>query len=433
VKEHILLLGSGGREHALARALRNSASCAELWCAPGNPGTSHIATNVDLPIADHAAVIEWCKANGITLVVVGPEQPLEAGIADALKSAGLDVFGPTASAARIESSKGFAKDFMARHGIPTARYRRFDSSERDAALAYVAAHPLPVVVKADGLAAGKGVVVATTTGEAEAAVQEMFGGTFGTSGASIVVESFLEGEEASLFAITDGERYVVLASAQDHKRIGDGDTGKNTGGMGSYAPAPLVTDDVLSWAEEHVIRKAIDGMRADGHPFVGCLYAGLMVKPDGTSSVVEFNCRFGDPETQTVMTIVDGDVAALFAGAARGALDATCIRNVADGCACTVVLASGGYPDAFDKGMVVSGLDEAAALDDVIVYHAGTREQDGSIVTSGGRVFGVTARGTTLSEARDRAYEAVDLIHYTNRYFRHDIAVKGINRSKEQE
>jgi phosphoribosylamine---glycine ligase len=427
MNERILLIGGGGREHALARALRRSSSCEHLWCAPGNPGIERVADVVALDVADGQAVLAFCRANGVTLVVVGPEGPLAAGLSDTLRAEGLAVFGPSQAAARIETSKGFAKDLMARHGIPTAPYRRFGAGEREGALAYVQAHPLPVVIKYDGLAAGKGVVVATTTEEATAAVEDMFHGAFGSDG--VVIEGFLEGEEASIFAVTDGTDYVLLAPSQDHKRVGDGDTGKNTGGMGSYAPAPLVTSDVLQWADEHVIRPTIRAMAAEGVPFVGCLYAGLMVHADGTSSVVEFNCRFGDPETQTVMTVFAGDAARLFASAARGALDATAVESVALGHAVTVVLASAGYPDAFEKGVTVTGLLEAEIDAHVIVYHAGTAWKDashGDVITTGGRVLGVTAVGDTLREARDRAYAACGAITYATKYMRTDIASRGV-------
>jgi phosphoribosylamine--glycine ligase len=386
---------------------------------------------VALDVNDHHAVIEWCRENGITLVVVGPEQPLAAGIADALRAAGLNVFGPSAAAARIETSKGFAKDLMQRAGVPTAAYRRFDGTQVEEAVAYVRTHSVPVVIKADGLAAGKGVVIAESNHEAEETVRDMFAGAFGSSSSSIVVESFLVGEEASLFAVCDGERYVVLAPAQDHKRIGDGDTGKNTGGMGAYAPASLVTAEVHAWACANIIEPTFAALRAEGCPFIGCLFAGLMVHADGTSSVVEFNCRFGDPETQAVMSVLDADVAKLFASAARGSLDVSAINTIAVGHACTVVMASGGYPDTFTTGHPIHGLDVAGA-DDVIVYHAGTKRVGADIVSSGGRVLGVTGLGPTLRAAREAAYSAVERITFENEVHRSDIAVKGLRRTGEQ-
>lgn len=424
--ERILLIGSGGREHALARALRGSASCADLWCAPGNPGIAREATLLSLDVSDHDAVIRWCDDNAVTLVVVGPEVPLRAGLADDLRRAAIDVFGPSKAAAQIETSKGFAKDLMARHGIPTAPYKRFTADECDLALAYVRQHDLPVVIKYDGLAAGKGVVVAMTHDEALTAVTDMYDGAFGTDG--VVVEGFLDGQEASLFAVCDGSAYTILASAQDHKRVGDGDTGKNTGGMGAYAPAPLVTSEVLQWADEHIIRPTVTALAQEDMPFIGCLYAGLMVHADGTSSVVEFNCRFGDPETQAVMAVLDADVARLFASAARGRLDNNAVNAAATCHAVNVVLASAGYPDAFVKGVPIHGIDLAEHDHRVTVFHAGTGlAPDGQLVTAGGRVLGVTATGATLDEARRAAYEACDKIDYSTKYMRSDIAAKGVS------
>ena len=426
MQERILLIGSGGREHALARALRGSASCAHLWCAPGNPGIAREATLVSLDVSDHDAVIQWCRDNAITLVVVGPEVPLRAGLADDLRRAAIDVFGPSRAAAQIETSKGFAKDLMARHGVPTPPYKRFAANESDTALAYVRQHELPVVIKYDGLAAGKGVVVAMTRDEAVTAVTGMYEGAFGTDG--VVVEGFLDGQEASLFAVCDGSTYTILASAQDHKRVGDGDTGKNTGGMGAYAPAPLVTSDVLQWADEHIIRPTVAALAQEGMPFIGCLYAGLMVHADDTSSVVEFNCRFGDPETQAVMAVLDADVARLFASAARGRLDANAVTAVATCHAVNVVLASSGYPDSFVKGVTIQGIDLAEHDERVTVFHAGTGlSADGELVTTGGRVLGVTATGATLDEARRAAYDACARIDFSTKYLRTDIAAKGLS------
>lgn len=391
-----------------------------------------LGSMVNVDPADHAAVAQWCTENTITLVVIGPEQPLAAGLADGLRAHGLDVFGPSQAAARIESSKAFAKDIMQRHGIPTASYRKFTSREVDDAVTYVSTHSMPVVIKADGLAAGKGVVIATTAAEAEATVRDMFSGSFGASGAEIVVEAFLTGEEASLFAVSDGTSYVVMASAQDHKRIGDGDTGKNTGGMGAYAPAPIVTEELLDKARRTILTPMIDAMRTEGHPFVGCLYAGLMIDDDGSINVVEFNCRFGDPETQPVLSIFDGDLAALLASAARGALDPSTVRDVAAGVACTIVLASAGYPDSYETGAVIEGIDAAAAQEGIIVYHAGTTMRDGNLVTNGGRVLGVTAVAPTLRAARDAAYEAASKISYRTKVHRMDIADKGIRRQEQR-
>lgn len=424
MSERILLIGSGGREHAIAKTLLSSESCEKLWVAPGNPGIAREAELVSLNIADHDAVAAFCHKHNVTLVVVGPEQPLAEGLADSLREEGLDVFGPSQQAAQLETSKGFSKDFMHRWGIPTAPYRRFDASQHEDARAYAAAHELPVVIKYDGLAAGKGVVVAGTHAEALESIDAMYAGAFGDDG--VVIEGFLSGQEASVFAICDGQTFVTLAPAQDHKRVGDGDTGKNTGGMGAYAPAPIVTPAVLARVHEQIVQPVLDGMHDEGMPFVGCLFCGLMINEQGEPSVVEFNVRFGDPETQAVMSVLSADTAALFASAARGSLDATTISSVAIGYACNVVLASAGYPDAFEKGLEISGIDDAESDPYVTVYHAGTKDVDGSLVTNGGRVLGVTAIGDTLEQAVKRSYAAVSKISYDTKYFRTDIAKKAL-------
>lgn len=421
--ERILLIGSGGREHALAKALVASSSCAKLWVAPGNPGIAREAECVNLNTSDHVAVEKFCLKNDVTLVVIGPEQPLAEGLADALRAENIDVFGPSKAAAQLESSKGFSKDFMARYHIPTAPYRRFTAADHEQARAYVEAHALPVVVKYDGLAAGKGVVVATTRDEAREAVDMMFDGAFGSDG--VVIEGFLTGSEASVFAVCDGRDFITLAPAQDHKRVGDGDTGKNTGGMGAYAPAPIVTSEVLATIRTRIIRPVLDGMFEEGHPFVGCLFCGLMIDGDDVN-VVEFNARFGDPETQAVLSVLSADVAALFASAARGSLDASTVRSVHAGYACNVVLASKGYPDAYAKGLPITGIEAAEADSQVTVYHAGTVERDGVLVTNGGRVLGVTAIGSTLSDAVARSYAACDKIEFDTKMYRTDIAAKAL-------
>lgn len=424
MSERILLIGSGGREHALAKAIASSTSCDKLWVAPGNPGIAREAELVAINIADHDAVAAFCHKNNVTLVVVGPEQPLSEGLADSLRDEGIDVFGPSQRAAQLETSKGFSKDFMQRHGVPTAPYKRFGASEHKAARTYAADHGLPVVVKYDGLAAGKGVVVALKREEALEAVDAMYAGAFGDDG--VVIEGFLAGQEASVFAVCDGNNFVTLAPAQDHKRVGDGDTGKNTGGMGAYAPAPIVTPAVLDRIHKQVIRPVLDGMASEEMPFVGCLFCGLMIDDHGNPSVVEFNVRFGDPETQAVMSVLRADVAAMFASAARGALDASTIASTATGYSCNVVLASKGYPDAFEKGLPISGIDDAEADPFVTVYHAGTKDVDGQLVTNGGRVLGVTAVGETLEQAVSRSYQAVAKIDFANKYFRTDIAKKAL-------
>jgi phosphoribosylamine--glycine ligase len=424
MNERILLIGSGGREHALAKALVSSDSCEKLWVAPGNPGIAREAECVSLRVDDHEAIERFCSRNDVSLVVIGPEQPLAEGLSDFLREEGIDVFGPSKAAAQLETSKGFSKDFMQRHGIPTAPYRRFDAMQHDDARAYAAAHELPVVIKYDGLAAGKGVVVATTHAEALEAIDSMYAGAFGTDG--VVIEGFLSGQEASVFAVCDGQTFVTLAPAQDHKRVGDGDTGKNTGGMGAYAPAPIVTPAVLARVHEQIVQPVLDGMHGEGMPFVGCLFCGLMINEQGEPSVVEFNVRFGDPETQAVMSVLSADTAALFASAARGSIDASAISSIAIGHACNVVLASAGYPDAFEKGLVISGIDDAESDPYVTVYHAGTKDADGSLVTNGGRVLGVTAVGDTLQQAVEKSYAAVGKISYQNKYYRTDIAKKAL-------
>lgn len=424
MSERILLIGSGGREHALAKALASSNSCEKLWVAPGNPGIAREAECVPLNVHDHLGVARWCRTQDVSCVVIGPEQPLAEGLSDVLREEGIDVFGPSQAAARIEASKGFSKDLMHRHGVPTAPYRRFDATQREEAHAYASTHATPVVVKYDGLAAGKGVVVAMTTEEAVQAVEEMYDGVFGDDG--IVIEGFLSGQEASVFAVCDGTNYVTLAPAQDHKRVGDGDTGKNTGGMGAYAPAPIVTSDVLSKVRTQIIEPILAGMRAEGYPFIGCLFCGLMIDDNGSPSVVEFNARFGDPETQCVMSVLSADVAALFASAARGALDASTITSVAIGHSCNVVLASKGYPDNYDKGLPITGIDEAEADPHVTVYHAGTTMKNDVLVTNGGRVLGVTAIDDTLAGAVQRAYAACAKIDFATKMYRSDIAKKAL-------
>ena len=420
----MLLIGSGGREHALAKALSSSTSCEKLWVAPGNPGIAREAELVSLNIADHDAIATFCHKHNVTLVVIGPEQPLAEGLSDYLREEGIDVFGPSKAAAQLETSKGFSKDFMQRFGIPTAPYRRFTSTQHAEASAYASSHKLPVVIKYDGLAAGKGVVVATTHQEAMDALEFMYAGAFGDDG--VVIEGFLSGQEASVFAICDGQTFVTLAPAQDHKRVGDGDTGKNTGGMGAYAPAPIVTQEVLAGVHEKIIQPVLDGMFEESRPFIGCLFCGLMINERGEPSVVEFNVRFGDPETQAVMSVLNADTAALFASAARGSLDASTISSVAIGHACNVVLASAGYPDVFEKGLEIIGIDDAESDPHVTVYHAGTKDADGRLVTNGGRVLGITAIGDTLQEAVNRSYAAVAKISYDNKIFRTDIAKKAL-------
>ena len=429
---NILLIGSGGREHALAKKLSASPQVT-LFAAPGNPGIFQFATQARINPTHHAEVIEFCKTASIDMVVIGPEAPLAAGLADDLRVHEIAVFGPSREAARLESSKAFAKDFMLRHGIPTAQYRVFNEHQHQEASDYVAAHTLPVVIKADGLAAGKGVTVAEIHRVALEALDAAFDGKYGTAGRSIVIEEFMQGEEASVFAICDGERFLTLATAQDHKRIGDGDTGDNTGGMGAYAPAPIVTQDILRRVDELIIMPTLQGMKAEGKPFVGCLYVGLMIDPSGSARVVEFNARFGDPETQVILAILDGDLARLLHSAAIGKLDTSTVNNVANGVACCVVLAAGGYPGETRKGDEITGIEDAEGASDgsVSVFHAGTalhHESDGaaSLRTNGGRVLGITASAETLTEAIQRCYKAVNLVHFRGKTYRTDIGAKGI-------
>jgi len=425
---NILLIGSGGREHALAFGFHEAPSLGTLFVFPGNPGMKNIATLVDsISLNDSATIVSFCKQHKIDLVVVGPEAPLVKGLADDLRKHDIAVFGPSAKAARIESSKGFSKDLMKKHGIPTAGYERFTKEHAHEAHAYVNDRPLPIVVKADGLAAGKGVIIAETHHEAHEAIDEIFAGLFADAGSSIVIEDFLKGEEASVFAITDGNDVVLLAPAQDHKRAKDGDLGKNTGGMGAYAPAPIVTEEVMQRVHDDIVIPMLKAMREEGYPFVGCLFVGLMIDA-GNPSVVEFNCRFGDPETQAVLSVFRGDLAKLLHSAAIGELDHTTMKSRSKGFACNVVMASGGYPDDYETGHVILGLDKANQEPNVHVFHAGTKLlPDGTIVTAGGRVLGICGLGEELADAIQHAYSGLEHIHYHHRYFRTDIGKKGLS------
>lgn len=426
----VLVIGGGGREHAIVWKLAQSESVARIVAAPGNPGIATLAEIAAVTIDDPKSVADLALALSADLVVVGPEVPLAAGVADAVIEVGIPVFGPTRAAARVEWDKAFAKDFMTRHAIPTSRSATFTSAGRAAALRYVRDHELPVVVKANGLAAGKGVVVATSHDEALAAVDSMLSGeSFGEAGTTIVVEEFLSGEEVSVFAICDGEDYVLLAPSQDHKRVGDGDTGPNTGGMGAYAPTPIMTDALLQVVRETIIERALRGMRNDGYPFIGCLFAGLMV--DGNSArVVEFNSRFGDPETEVVLPLYRGDFGALLLAAALGKI-ASIVPGESRGVAATVVMASEGYPESYSTGRTIIGINEASHIDGVVVFQAGTRLQDGNLLTNGGRVLAVTAFDdeAALDVVVRRAYEAVELIHFDGAHYRHDIAYRALERT----
>ena len=423
---NILLIGSGGREHALAWALGASALCDRLFVAPGNPGTDQIARNVDLDAADHAAVVAFCRAEAIGLVVVGPEAPLVAGLADDLAAAGIKCFGPGKFAAQLEGSKGFTKDICATYAIPTAAYGRFNS--RDEALSYLDAHGAPIVIKADGLAAGKGVTVAMDMATARAAVEEIFSGKFG--GAECVIEEFLEGEEASFFVLTDGRNALALATAQDHKRAGDGDTGPNTGGMGAYSPAPCMTPALCDEALEKIVKPTIRALQDMGHPYVGVLYAGLILTGEGPK-LIEYNCRFGDPECQVLMMRLKDDLVTLLLACCDGTLDRVSARWL-DDVALSVVMCARGYPGEALKGTEIRGLEGAAAMEGVEIFHAGTAARHGMIVANGGRVLNVTARGKTVREARDRAYAAVGRIDWPEGFCRRDIGWRAIAKENQE-
>ena len=422
----VLVVGSGGREHALAWKIARSERVEAVLAAPGSDGMSDVARCCDVAADDAQGLIELARSEAIDLVVVGPEAPLAAGLADQLREAGFAVFGPSRAAARLEGSKRFAKEFMQRHGIPTADFASFD--DFDAARAHVRALGGGCVVKADGLAAGKGVAVCSTPAEAEAALAEIMGDRrFGSAGDRVVVEERLFGEEASYYAITDGEHVVTLAAAQDHKRALDGDLGENTGGMGAYAPAPVVSEAVEKRVLEQVVYPAIRGMAREGTPYQGVLYVGLMIAEDGSPRVVEFNVRFGDPETQALVMQMKGDLVPLLDASARGGLDRIA-PPTAEGAAVCVVMASHGYPREFERGLPIEGLEEAAADPDVVVFHAGTRRgDDGRFVTAGGRVLGVTARGAGIAEARRQAYAATQRIRFEGAHVRGDIASRAIS------
>ncbi|HEY0439641.1 MAG TPA: phosphoribosylamine--glycine ligase [Xanthobacteraceae bacterium] len=421
---NILLLGSGGREHALAWKLGASPLVRRLWCAPGNAGIAKEAEVVALDPSDHGAVIDFCREHTIDLVVVGPEAPLCAGIVDDLEAAGIKAFGPVRAAARLEGSKGFTKDLCRAHGIPTAAYERFTAAEP--AKNYVRERGAPIVIKADGLAAGKGVVVAETVAQAEAAVDELFGGRLGAAGAEVVVEEFLTGEEVSYFALCDGETAIPLASAQDHKRVFDGDQGPNTGGMGAYSPAPVLTDALAARTMDEIVLPTLRAMKAAGTPYKGVLFAGLMLTAEGPK-LIEYNVRFGDPECQVLMLRLVSDLVPALVAACDGMLRNFDLRWSSEAAVC-VVMAANGYPGDYAKGSVIEGLDEAAAIDGVEIFHAGTAARDGRVVASGGRVLNVCATGKTIGEAKDRAYAAVDRIRWPEGFCRRDIAWRAAGR-----
>jgi phosphoribosylamine--glycine ligase len=419
---NILILGGGGREHALAWAVLQNPKCDRLIVAPGNAGIAMIAECADIDILNGAALVAFAEENAIDFVIVGPEAPLAAGVSDRLREAGLLVFGPSQAAARLEASKGFTKEICDAARIPTADWARF--RDADAARAYVRDRGAPIVVKADGLAAGKGVVVAMTVAEAEAAVDDMFGGAFGDAGAEVVIEEFMDGEEASFFVLCDGTDVLPIGTAQDHKRVGEGDTGPNTGGMGAYSPAPLLTDAIAARAMEDIVRPTVAEMARRGTPYQGVLYAGLMIA-DGRPRLVEYNVRFGDPECQVLMMRLGAQALDLLHACAEGRL-AEARVNWADDHALTVVMAANGYPGAYAKGSEIGGLDGMPEDSFHMVFHAGTAAKDGKLVASGGRVLNVTARGASLAEAAARAYEMVDRIEWPGGFCRRDIGWRAL-------
>jgi phosphoribosylamine--glycine ligase len=419
---NLLLIGSGGREHALAWKLKQSPLLDTLYCVPGNAGIAEFANSAAIDVSDHAAVARFCKEREIGLVLIGPEAPLVAGLTDDLEAEGIKVFGPSGAAARLEGSKGFTKDLCARAGIPTAAYARFDNAI--AAKDYCAGHRLPLVVKADGLAAGKGVIIAETKEEAEAAIDACFSGAFGAAGAELVIEEFLQGEEASFFALVDGTTALPLATAQDHKRAFDGDKGPNTGGMGAYSPAPIMTDELCSRTMKEIVEPTVRTLAEEGTPFRGVLYAGLMIE-DGAPKLIEYNVRFGDPECQVLMMRLKSDLLPALLATAEGRLGDTKLLWHDDPALC-VVMAAKGYPGAYSKGSEIKGLDKVSGDDGVAVFHAGTRREGTGVLADGGRVLGITARGYDIRDARARAYAAVDKIDWPEGFYRRDIGWRAL-------
>lgn len=424
---NILVVGSGGREHAIVWKLRQSPEVKEIFCAPGNPGIGKLATNVPIQPTEHGALLKFAKKESIDLTVVGPEVPLVAGIVDLFEEGGLKIFGPSSMAARLEGSKVFAKDFMAKYKIPTAKFLAFSSNEREHAVNAAKKFSLPLVVKADGLAAGKGVMICETLPQAIDALAECFEKkAFGNAGNHVVLEEFLEGEEASIFVLTDGKKFALLTSAQDHKRILDGDLGKNTGGMGAYSPAPVVTEELRRQVIREIVQPTLSGMENEGAPYRGCLYVGVMITEQGPK-VLEYNCRFGDPETQVVVPLIDGDLASILLAIAERRLDPEAIRIHPASAVC-VVMASHGYPDKYPTGRKITGLESVASEEGVVVFHAGTKVEKNELVTAGGRVLGVTAIGRRheLEGTIRTAYRAVEKITFDGAYYRSDIARKAL-------
>lgn len=427
----VLIVGGGGREHALAWKAAQSPRVEEVFVAPGNAGTDlepHI-TNIAIKAEDIHCLLKFAQDNHVELTIVGPEAPLVEGIVDTFQAHGLAIFGPTQGAAQLEGSKAFCKDFLARHNIPTAAYENF--TEVEPAKQYVRAHSLPIVIKADGLAAGKGVIIAETLEMADHAIEDMLAGNkFGEAGSRVVIEEFLVGEEASFIAMVDGDRILAFASSQDHKARDNGDKGPNTGGMGAYSPAPVVTDEVSDWVMEHIMRPTVDGMRNEGNTYVGFLYAGLMIAPDGSAKILEYNCRFGDPETQPIMMRLKSDIVTLCFDALAGQLGVTPIE-FDHRAAVGVVLAAGGYPESYRKGDKILGLEKTNGAEDQKVFHAGTASNNGDVVTNGGRVLCATALADTVTEAQNKAYQVVDQINWNDVYYRTDIAHRAVKRESQ--
>ncbi|MDX1580308.1 MAG: phosphoribosylamine--glycine ligase [Alphaproteobacteria bacterium] len=420
----ILVIGSGGREHALCWAISASPLCDALYCAPGNGGIAEVAECVALKAEDIPGIVGWAKDNSIDFVVVGPEQPLVAGLVDALSEEGIEAFGPSAKAAQLEGSKGFTKDLCRDYGIPTAAYGRF--TEADSARAFIREQGAPIVVKADGLAAGKGVIMAETEDQALAAIEDIFGGKFGEAGAEVVVEEWLRGEEASFFVLVDGKTALPLATAQDHKRAYDGDEGPNTGGMGAYSPAPVMSEALCAQVMEEIIRPTVAAMTEKGMPFKGVLYAGLMITESGPQ-LLEYNVRFGDPECQPLMMRLMSDILPAMLASAHGTLKDITLRWHKEAALC-VVMAAKGYPGAYEKGSEIRGLETASALEDVEIFHAGTTRDGDQMTATGGRVLGVTALGGDVAAAQKRAYEAVSKIDWPDGFYRSDIGWRAVGK-----
>ncbi len=427
----ILVIGSGGREHTLVWKLQQSSKVQKIFCAPGNAGIEKIAENIPIAIDDIESLLLFAKKNTIDLTVIGPEIPLVKGIVDVFEKNGLRIFGPSKLAAELEGSKAYAKNFMQRYNIPTASYQIFLHTQHKEAQEYILKQQFPIVLKADGLAAGKGVVICQNTNEALNVLQDFFeNNILGNAGKTIVIENFLDGEEASVFVLTDGKSYTILPAAQDHKRIFDGDKGKNTGGMGAYAPAPIITPEIVEKIEKEIIIPTLNGMKNDGRIYKGCLFIGLMLTKDGPK-VMEYNCRFGDPETQVVLPLVDADIAEIFLACTNETLSTLLPIHFHSASAVCVVMASGGYPDKYEVGKIIHGLEKISSEDGVIVFHAGTKKEAEKILSSGGRVLGVTAIGyeNQLSKTIKTAYSAVQKITFDGAYYRSDIGKKALPHS----